>query len=59
MTGALLGRAVDQRILGDSGPATWRTSVSNRADFRDVVKTWASASVRGLAELKSLSPISP
>jgi hypothetical protein len=55
-TGALLGRAVDQRIIGDNG-ALWRTTVSNRGDFRDVVKTWADTSVRGMAELKALSPI--
>jgi hypothetical protein len=55
-TGALLGRAVDQRIVGDNG-ALWRTTVSNRGDFRDVVKSWADTSVRGMAELKALSPI--
>ena len=55
-TGALLGRAVDQKIVGDNG-ALWRTSVSNRGDFRDVVQTWANQSVRGMAELKALSPI--
>lgn len=51
-TGALLGRAVDQRIIGDNLTA-WRTSVSNRADFRDMVKTWAELTVRGMNELKS------
>ena len=56
LTGALLGRAVDQRIVGDNMTA-WRTSVSNRGDFRDQVQDWASISVRGLTELKSLSPI--
>ena len=58
MTVAILGRAVDRRIVGDNSIA-WRTSVSNRADFRDMVKTWANASVRGLGELKSLSPVQP
>ena len=57
-TGALLGRAVDQKIVGDSG-ALRRTSVSNRGDFRDQVQQWANTSVRGLGELKSLSPIRP
>jgi uncharacterized protein DUF3313 len=51
-TGALLGRAVDQRIIGDNSTA-WRTSVSNRADFRDMVKTWAETTVRGMTELKT------
>jgi len=58
ITGALLGRAVDSRFAGEHSPA-WRTSVSNRDDFRDLVKSWADASVRGMAELKSRSPIKP
>jgi hypothetical protein len=58
ITGALLGRAVDQSIVGDN-VTTWRTSVSNRGDFRDQVHRWASDSVRGMNELKSLSPITP
>jgi hypothetical protein len=58
VTGSLLGRAVDQRIIGDNMTA-WRTSVSNRGDFRDQVQRWASDSVRGMTELKSLSPITP
>ena len=58
LTGALLGRAVDQKIIGDH-LTLWRTRTSNRADFRDQVKEWADLSVRGLAELKSLSPITP
>ena len=58
MTGALLGRAVDQRIVGENMSA-WRTSVSNRGDFRDQVEKWARISVNGMAELKSLSPIKP
>jgi len=55
-TGALLGRAVDQRIVGDNLIA-WRTSASNRGDFRDQVQRWAELSVRGIAELKALSPV--
>ena len=58
MTGALLGRAIDQKIAGDNSTA-WRTSSSNRADFRAMAERWASASVRGIEELKSLSPIQP
>jgi hypothetical protein len=58
LTGALLGRAVDPKIVGDN-MNSWRTSASNRADFRAQVKEWADASVRGIAELKSLSPINP
>jgi uncharacterized protein DUF3313 len=58
MTGALLGRAVDQRFAGDTSH-NWRTSVSNRADFRELVENWASDGVRGINELKSVSPIRP
>jgi len=58
LSGALLGRAVDQQLAGDNLNA-WRTRSSNRADFRDLVENWATASVRGMAELKSLSPIQP
>ena len=58
MTGALLGRAVDQRLAGDN-PTSWRTAVSNRADFRDLVQNWATASVRGMNELKARSPVKP
>lgn len=56
LTGALLGRAIDQAIVGDNSVA-WRTSVSNRADFRNVVEGWAKNGVRGMNELKALSPI--
>jgi hypothetical protein len=58
MTGALLGRAVDQQIAGDNSVGR-RTSVSNRGDFRDMVEEWATVSVRGMAELKELSPVQP
>ena len=58
MTGALLGRAVDPKVVGDT-LTSWRTAAGNRADFRDQVRNWAEASVRGMAELKSLSPINP
>jgi len=58
LTGALLGRAVDQRIIGEHN-AAWRTTVSNRGDFRDQVQQWAKISVRGMTELKALSPIKP
>ncbi len=58
LTGAILGRAVDSKIAGDNSVA-WRTSVSNRGDFRVLVEDWAKISVKGLAELKALSPIAP
>lgn len=58
LTGALLGRAVDQRIVGDNTVGR-RTSVGNRADFRDVVNSWARITVNGMAELKRLAPAAP
>ena len=58
MTGALLGRAIDQGIASDNS-AAWRTSSSNRADFRAMVERWADVSVRGISELKSLPPVQP
>ena len=58
LTGALLGRAVDQRIAGDNTIGR-RTSGTNRGDFRDLVEEWATISVRGMAELKQLSPVQP
>ena len=57
-TGALLGRAIDQKVIGDSF-TTWRTRTSNRGDFRDQVEDWANISVRGMSELKALSPVKP
>lgn len=58
MTNAILGRAIDQRFAGETAH-NWRTSVSNRADFRELVEAWAKASVRGIDGLKSVSPIAP
>lgn len=53
-TGALLGRALDRRIAGDTTMG-WRSSVSNKSDFRRLVKSWADISVEGMGELKSHS----
>jgi Protein of unknown function (DUF3313) len=56
-TGAMIGRAVDRRLAGDNSILS-RNQVSNRADFRTLVQSWAGESARGLAELKTLSPVS-
>ena len=58
LTGAILGRAVDAKLAGDTGFISQRTSASNWGDFRELVKTWAKSSVVGLNELKALSPVS-
>jgi hypothetical protein len=56
MTNALLGRAVDGRVAGDTS-VLWRNRVTNRADFRQLGQSWAKACVNGLNELKNMSPI--
>lgn len=55
VTGAILGRAIDSRIVGDMGGL--RNSVTNRADFERTFRTWAQRSVDGLAVLRENSPI--
>lgn len=55
-TNALLGRAVDSRLAGEGG-SILRNSVTNRSDFRQLVKKWADASVAGLNELKSMPQV--
>ncbi|HEX4181926.1 MAG TPA: DUF3313 family protein [Caulobacteraceae bacterium] len=52
VSGALLGRAVDQKVAGDMG-SYLRNSATNRADFERLFTTWAKASVAGLNELKA------
>ena len=56
MTGAVLGRVIDREVAGEQGPPR-RTSVSNRADFEQLFKSWAGIAVKGLAMLKQLSPV--
>lgn len=55
-TGAIMGRAVDGRIAGDT-TVGWRNKVTNRSDFRRMVKDWAKIGVNGMGVLKSLSPV--
>ena len=55
LTNAILGRAADLREAGDL-PGQ-RTSATNRADFLELFEDWANASVRGLNELKAISPV--
>lgn len=58
VTGALLGRAVDRRIMDDS-QLRIRNSVTNAAEFESVFRRWGKASANGLNELKNLSPVNP
>ena len=58
-TNALLGRAVDGRIAGDTGPYV-RNSVTNRQDFGVLFRHWAKSSIEGLEALKTApAPASP
>ena len=57
MTNALLGRAIDPQVAGDTGGMFPRNRMTNQNDFGALAKTWATASVNGLSELKRLSPI--
>jgi hypothetical protein len=56
VTGALLGRAVDTRTIGQGAPYR-RTSASNMADVSRQFGSWAKGSVAGIAELKARSPV--
>jgi hypothetical protein len=53
VSGALMGRAVDQKIAGDGGPYL-RNNVTNRADFEQLFSRWAKISAEGLTKLKSM-----
>ncbi len=56
-TGALLGRVVDRRETQDTQGLQVTTRVTNLADFRTLFDRWAKISVKGLNELKELSPV--
>jgi hypothetical protein len=57
VSGALLGRAVDRRETQYTGELRWSNSVTNGADFRNLVRQWAATCTRGLQELKEQSPV--
>jgi hypothetical protein len=56
VTNQLLGRGLDRREAGDTGPV-YRTAVSNREDFKELFQTWANIAAKGLTELRASSPI--
>jgi Protein of unknown function (DUF3313) len=58
VTGAILGRAEDAEVAGDSF-VEMRNSVTNHQDFSRLGRRWADASVQGLASLKANSPFQP
>ncbi|HEV7690748.1 MAG TPA: DUF3313 family protein [Hyphomonadaceae bacterium] len=57
MSGAVLGRGVDGRRIGDVGVMVRRTSVTNKADFDLAFRSWARASVDALQRLRALPVI--
>jgi hypothetical protein len=56
VSNTLLGRAVDSRDVGYGVPFR-RTSVSNKADFDMLFRSWAKSGAKGLGTLKAASPI--
>ena len=56
-SGALIGRVIDTRETRQAGMAQRATSVSNRADFRQLFQSWANIVVKGMEELKAHSPV--
>lgn len=58
LTGAILGRAVDRRLAGENSGGGPRNRATNTADFSRLIGTWAKATVKGLDQLKALSPVS-
>ena len=56
-TGALLGRALDQRATRNTGRVQVSNSVTNLSDFRVLFKQWAEISVKGFEELRAHSPV--
>ena len=57
MTGALMGRVLDRRETRGTAGMQMSTSVSNKSEFRALFKQWADIVVKGIAELKTLSPV--
>jgi hypothetical protein len=56
VSNALLGRAIERGVAGDSGEWT-RTTRSNRTDFHRLFRLWAETSAASMAELRNLSPV--
>jgi hypothetical protein len=56
-SGALLGRVLDQRATRNTGSLQVTNQVTNRSDFRALFRKWADISVKGLDNLRKLSPV--
>jgi hypothetical protein len=57
VSNALLGRALDRRDTQGSGVATISSSVTNIAEFERLFSQWAKIAIKGMNELKALSPV--
>jgi hypothetical protein len=57
VSGDLMGRALDRKIVGDNNFMMRANSVTNRSDFEILFKRWATVSAEGLRKLQALSPI--
>ena len=56
-SGALLGRVLDQRATRNTGSLRVTNQVTNLSDFRVLFRKWADISVKGLDNLRKLSPV--
>lgn len=56
-SGALLGRALDERATRNTGRVQISNSVTNLSDFRVLFKQWADISIKGFQELREMSPV--
>lgn len=56
-SGALLGRAIDERELRDIGRFRITNRVTNEADLRALFRRWAEISVASFRELRNVSPV--
>lgn len=56
-TGALLGRALDQRATRNTGRVSISNSVTNLSDFKALFRHWAEISVKGFEDLHAMSPV--
>lgn len=57
ISGALMGRALDRKVVGDNTFLQRANSVTNKSDFEVLFKRWATASAEGLRKLQAMSPI--
>jgi hypothetical protein len=51
VTGEILARAVDPRSARNTGTMEWTNRVTNTAEARRAIRTWAQALLRGLDEI--------